>query len=112
MRHNCPPDDPVDPEVDRIWSPEHLLPGHLDFTLMCFVWTFILVFARLASFLSRHVVKKIRDRDKVNRCLVRYGPRTTTTNQTTTRTPNEPARPIWVSFCRAGKWPFNVLFFD
>ena len=58
MRHNCPPDDPVDPEVDRIWSPEHLLPGHLDFTLMCFVWTFLLVFARLASFLSTQVVKK------------------------------------------------------
>ena len=31
--------------------------------------------------------------DKVNRCLARYSPRATTTNQPTNRAPNEPARP-------------------
>ena len=31
------------------------------------------------------------DIDKVNRCLARYSPRTTTTNQPTNRAPNEPA---------------------
>ena len=30
---------------------------------------------------------------KVNRCLARYSPRATTTNQPTNRAPNEPARP-------------------
>ena len=32
--------------------------------------------------------------DKVNRCLARYSPRTTTTNQPTHRAPNKPTRPI------------------
>ena len=32
--------------------------------------------------------------DKVKRCLARYSPRTTTTNQPTNREPYEPARPI------------------
>ena len=31
--------------------------------------------------------------NKVNRCLARYSPRATTTNQPTNRAPNEPARP-------------------
>ena len=31
---------------------------------------------------------------KVNRCLARYSPRTTTTNQPTNRAPNEPARSV------------------
>ena len=31
---------------------------------------------------------------KVERCLERYSPRTTTTNQQTSRAPNDPARPI------------------
>ena len=31
--------------------------------------------------------------DKVNRCLARYSPRATATNQPTNRAPNEPARP-------------------
>ena len=35
---------------------------------------------------------------KVNRCLARYSPRVTATNQPTTRAPNEPARP-------GPKWP-------
>ena len=30
---------------------------------------------------------------KVNRCLARYSPRTTTTNQPTNKAPNEQARP-------------------
>ena len=33
------------------------------------------------------------DNYKVNRCLARYSPRATTTNQPTNRAPNEPAKP-------------------
>ena len=33
--------------------------------------------------------------NKVNRCLARYSPHATTTNQPTNRAPNEPARPMW-----------------
>ena len=52
---------------------------------------------------------KHRSCNKVNRCLARYSPRSTTTNQPTNRIPNEPERPIcaqesifWARFGRFG----------
>ena len=45
---------------------------------------------------------------KVNRCLARYSPRVTTTNQPTNSAPNEPARPICAqeSIFWGKNWPF------
>ena len=45
---------------------------------------------------------------KVNRCLARYSPRVTTTNQPTNSAPNEPARPICAqeSVFWGKNWPF------
>ena len=52
----------------------------------------ILVFMGVSKSFGTNITKN--HLDKVNRCLARYSLCTTTTNQPTHRSPNEPARPI------------------
>ena len=68
--------------------------------IISFLWSKFL--PRNGSIVMRMIMNlgiiKIRIRIiyyKVNRCLARYSPRATTTNQPTNRAPNEPARPIF-----------------
>ena len=64
--------------------------------------------------LQLYLLLRYSNTNKVNRCLARYSPRATTTNQPTNRTPNESAGPIYVpktAYFGAKNGPFrpNIL---
>ena len=52
------------------------------------------IVCKIRSKQGHHEFSPNNDEHKVNRCLARYSPRATTTNQPTNRAPNEPARPL------------------
>ena len=65
----------------------------LWYDYVVFLWPLLFIKMLVMIMLSWHNNGNGVEKDKVNRCLARYSPRATTTNQPTNRAPNKPARP-------------------
>ena len=55
--------------------------------------------------------RKQNCRNKVKRCLARYSPRATTTNQPTNRAPNKPARPVKANMNKNANFEPSLVIF-
>ena len=72
-----------------------------DVSLLSLPWDGVKILREVFSWMisssfsvSSHTSMLMINQLKVDRCLARYSPRTTTTNLPTNRAPNEPARPM------------------